>query len=377
MSVATVPLTSAISTASLSAAFWRWAASQRVLPVCRPEMIMACALPGSRLAPQSREDDQPVLGEIDQGGFNGLCIGESRGGAERRGGIAKPAKEPGGELMVNGGAAGRAGEGMVKGGCLEIGGNGNAGERHAGHQQRVLDTGKRVSRLNPEGQWIVKNVPELRIIDQALWDGVKARQGEPVSQTKAKAGKELGDRRRPRYLFSGLLKCGACGGGFVKISQEHFGCATARNKGTCSNLTTIKREELEATVLNGLQHHLMDPGLCEVFAEEYTRHMNKLRSERNASLEGYRAELVKVRKDIDRVIEAIIDGVPGSQVKDKMTRLEARKQELETLLGGGGLMRSLVDRIVLTPDKLEGRTRLSVDLFGALAGILVPTVRSD
>ena len=103
-------------------------------------------------------------------------------------------------------------------------------------------------------------------------------------------------------------------------------------QGICDNLSTIKREELEVTVLNGLQHHLMDPALCEVFAEEYTRHMNRLRNERNASLEGYRAELVKVRKDIDRVIEAIIDGVPGSQVKDKMTRLEARKQELEGLL---------------------------------------------
>ena len=32
------------------------------------------------------------------------------------------------------------------------------------------ETGKRVSRLNPEAEWIVKDVPELRIIDQALWE---------------------------------------------------------------------------------------------------------------------------------------------------------------------------------------------------------------
>ena len=38
------------------------------------------------------------------------------------------------------------------------------------------DTGKRVSRLNPESEWIVKDVPELRIVDQDLWERVKARQ---------------------------------------------------------------------------------------------------------------------------------------------------------------------------------------------------------
>ncbi len=31
-------------------------------------------------------------------------------------------------------------------------------------------TGKRVSRLNPESEWIVQDVPELRVIGQDLWD---------------------------------------------------------------------------------------------------------------------------------------------------------------------------------------------------------------
>ena len=37
-------------------------------------------------------------------------------------------------------------------------------------------TGKRVSRLNPASAWVTKEVPELRIVDQALWDQVKVRQ---------------------------------------------------------------------------------------------------------------------------------------------------------------------------------------------------------
>ena len=51
-----------------------------------------------------------------------------------------------------------------------------------------------------------------------------------------------------------------CGGGAVIWNQIRIGCANARNKGTCSNKHTIRRDQLEAAVLDGLQHHLMDPG---------------------------------------------------------------------------------------------------------------------
>jgi site-specific DNA recombinase len=39
-------------------------------------------------------------------------------------------------------------------------------------------TGKRVSRINPRDKWITTEVPELRIVDDALWRAAKARQGE-------------------------------------------------------------------------------------------------------------------------------------------------------------------------------------------------------
>jgi site-specific DNA recombinase len=38
------------------------------------------------------------------------------------------------------------------------------------------DTGRRVSRLNPRSEWIIKEVPELRIISNELWEATKRRQ---------------------------------------------------------------------------------------------------------------------------------------------------------------------------------------------------------
>ena len=46
------------------------------------------------------------------------------------------------------------------------------------NRQRFLrdpETGKRVARPNPRSEWITKVVPELRIIDDELWQGVQAR----------------------------------------------------------------------------------------------------------------------------------------------------------------------------------------------------------
>ncbi|HUS97935.1 MAG TPA: recombinase family protein, partial [Hyphomicrobiaceae bacterium] len=122
--------------------------------------------------------------------------------------------------------------------------------------------------------------------------------------------------------------------GFINLNADRVGCASARNKGTCHNRRTIKRGILEATVLDGLQQRLMDPALMEVFCEEYTLHSNKLRGEQNAAITGAKAELQKTTRELGRLVQAIIDGVPGRQVKDKMGELETRKEELEAQLKG-------------------------------------------
>ena len=264
------------------------------------------------------------------------------------------------------------------------------------------ETGKRVSRLNPEGDWIVQDVPELRIVEDELWKAVKARQGEQKADWNTEG---FWDRKRPRYLFSGLMECGVCGGGIVNLNGVRAGCANARNKGTCDNKRTMRRDLLEATVLDALAHNLMEPELFALFCDEYTRHMNKLRIDATASLAGYKAELTKVTKDIDRLIDAITDGVAVDQVKGKMLALDARKSELERLvretdeppallhpnmaehyrkeverlhaaLSGEKrhetveALRGLVDKIVLHPLPDGADATMAIDLHGDLAGIL-------
>lgn len=157
-------------------------------------------------------------------------------------------------------------------------------------------TGKRVSRLKPEEDWVATEVPALRIVDQALWDAVRARQGALKSKG---TDTPVWDRRRPRYLFSGLMRCGCCGSGFSKISADAFGCSAARNKGpaVCANRLTIKRDVLEAKVLDALSNHLMDPELVRLFCEEYVAERNRLAAEADASRAVLDGELARVKSN--------------------------------------------------------------------------------
>lgn len=178
------------------------------------------------------------------------------------------------------------------------------------------ETGRRRSRARSAHEQVAIEVPELRIIGQSLWDRVKARQAAldqrvPDSVSES-AGAPFWSKQRPRYLFSGLIVCGACGGGFSKISQQHFGCSTARNKAptACTNLRTIRRDQLEETVLGALRERLMDPALFKTFAEAFTAEWNKLQGNTAAEQMGRTGELQRVRQQIERLVDAIADGTP-------------------------------------------------------------------
>ena len=96
--------------------------------------------------------------------------------------------------------------------------------RRIWNRQRFVkdpDTGRRQARPNPESDWIIWDVPELRIVDDLLWQAVKARQATLKHGSRLDGTENhFRDRRRPRYLLSGLTRCGCCGGGYAMISVD-------------------------------------------------------------------------------------------------------------------------------------------------------------
>ena len=265
-----------------------------------------------------------------------------------------------------------------------------------------------MSRPNPPESWVIREVPHLRIVDDELWQAVKARQkvtrqaATTATAPEGQATPGFWAHQRPRYLLSGLLRCGACGGGYTKISAKLFGCAAARNKGTCDNRLNIRTEVLEDIVCTGLKERLMDPEIFKEFATAFIAERNTIIAHQNAHFGAAKTELVRVKARQKTLVKALGDGVPARMVKDEMIALEAREDELTALLAGQpaaepalhpnlaevyrekvadlhlalsdprtkdeafAIIRTLIDEVRLIPE--DGQLR--VELRGALAGIL-------
>ncbi|HEX5107178.1 MAG TPA: zinc ribbon domain-containing protein [Vicinamibacterales bacterium] len=263
------------------------------------------------------------------------------------------------------------------------------------------DTGKRVSRPNPPSEWVTTDVPELRIVDDEVWNQVKARQLEMRRVASSGDPKRFNQARRPKYLFSGLTKCAECGGGYVMYWRDRLACFGARSRGTCTNRLTISRQEVEERVLVALREKLMRGDLFEDFCREYVRELNRLRMEHRAGLSNARTEFARVEREIHKLVQAIKDGVSALSIKDELMSLEARKAELQSRLNApempellhprmadvyrdkvGGLcsaleneegrtgaveaIRALIETILLEPDG----DQLKITLKGDLAGML-------
>jgi site-specific DNA recombinase len=271
------------------------------------------------------------------------------------------------------------------------------------NRQRFLkdpETGKRIARPNPEHEWVRKEVPKLRIIEDDLWERVQA--------IKRRYSSRWGNKRQSKKrLFSGLLKCGCCGRGMTISRGDRYYCSARREKSTCNADRGIGAPELEQRILNGLRDILLgNERLIDEFTAEFKRELARLRKEGHGARRRLSKELQDVERGIRRCLDFITggDGDPGS-VRDQLRRLEARKREIDADLRTqeDGMeiaihpnlpelyrkkvaklqqalqheatrpqvvetIRSLVDRIEVTPGLERGHCEVTI--VGALAQIL-------
>ena len=266
-------------------------------------------------------------------------------------------------------------------------------------------SGKRLARPNPTDQWETVEVPNLQIIDDNLWDRVKARQKEVrIEMGRDSSGNALNRVHRRKYLFSGLLKCGVCGAAFTIVGKDRYGCAAHRSKGICSNSQSIRRQVIEDRILSGLKIRLMAPELVAAFMAEYTAEINRHAAEAEQDRQGQERDLATTNRKIDAVLKAVEDGMYTPSMKDRLISLEQHKEELEAELDAPPpsplrihpnihkvyerkvaelidvlnddsikaeaieIIRGLVDKVVLVPE--PNGTGLDAELHGDLATIL-------
>ena len=121
-------------------------------------------------------------------------------------------------------------------------------------------------RLRDEGDWVRVAVPDLRIVDEALVEAVRAEQARRTLPPGSRSA--VGARRR-RHLLSGLIKCGVCGANYVVGSKDYYRCASVKERGTCGNSASVRVTTIEDLALSTLQTELMTDEHARLFVTEF------------------------------------------------------------------------------------------------------------
>ena len=225
---------------------------------------------------------------------------------------------------------------------------------------RDPDTGKRVSRPNPQKDWQSVDAPQYRIVPAELWASVTARKPQKRSVQPA---------IRNKRLLSGLLRCGHCGAGMTLYdrfrNRQRIICSQARESGTCESRRRVFLDVIEATVVSGLREQLSAP---DVLAE----YLRGFREERRAAADAATRNRTKVERQlsvavaaIDRLVAAVADGVmTGDEARPKLSVLRAERADLETQLAKAQEDCSVIE---LHPEAVATYRRDLENLSAALA----------
>nr|BAM93337.1 putative recombinase [Sphingomonas sp. KSM1] len=184
-------------------------------------------------------------------------------------------------------------------------------------------TRRRIPKVNPKTDWVRHPVPELRIVDQADWDAVRARRKEAV-------GWSYRQQRKPKRLLSGMVACSECGGQYIVVSGELWGCSKKKSAGSCSNGRKVTTAELERRVLNGLQQQLLDPEVVRTVVREYHELHAKARADNAAARARLEKKLNEIASRVDRLVDAIARGAGHvEEVVDALAKAKVDRVALE------------------------------------------------
>jgi site-specific DNA recombinase len=204
-------------------------------------------------------------------------------------------------------------------------------------------TGKKVSRLNPESDWQIVEVPELRIVPMDLWNAVKARQD---AQTKVRADKEPTDRnrlganqllRRRKHLLSGLLKCGKCGANLTIAGsvEKRYYCSTAKElgKSQCSGFPGLSSDRASEHVLSVLQTQMLTDEAFQRFQRKYIAGLEQARQDLNSADKVREKKVKRLEKEKQNLLKAVKSGRANDILFDELEKvageLERTKAEYE------------------------------------------------
>ena len=215
--------------------------------------------------------------------------------------------------------------------------------------ERNPDTGRRRRVERPEAEWIVREDESLRIVSPELWDRAQAR----IKRSQHRPGP------RARYLFSGILRCGVCGGPFVKVDGYRYGCATHKDRGpaVCGNGMTVAVKIADRALLDDIRQRktLLSDEAVALFRRETAILLRAEKHNRgDGDGGGESARLAALEREIANMVAAIKAGAFSDSLRTALAAAEAERAALQEHAKADKAMATLPDFLPRAADVFRG-----------------------
>jgi DNA invertase Pin-like site-specific DNA recombinase len=222
-------------------------------------------------------------------------------------------------------------------------------ERYVGHfvwnktqWKKVPGEKKRRCVARPVSEWRTAELPHLAIIDPVLWaktqDRIKHVKESFGERTKGRFVKPANRAAAgSRYLLSGLLRCGVCGGSMSVTGGDkngkdgrRYACSQHASKGpaVCANSMSIKTTVADEVIATEIRERLATPQKLEEAAEIMREELAAALKEIPDQEGEVRDALAKVDNEIGNFVRAIAGGIDASSVAEALKGAEAKRDEL-------------------------------------------------
>jgi site-specific DNA recombinase len=205
-------------------------------------------------------------------------------------------------------------------------------------------TNKRVRRERPRTEWRIVERPELRIINERLWDRVQARLAW-AAQTFG-PGSRPGLRHRSSTspnLLTGFLKCGVCAANLVIVTgrgnagHPRYGCPQNFYRGACSNALKERADWIEERLFSALQNAVLHPAAIEYALGEFERQLEASFSDLDNKIGRMHQRSEQIQEELRNLVSIVASCGPTSALVEAINSREQELKEITRQLLGTGL----------------------------------------
>ena len=242
--------------------------------------------------------------------------------------------------------------------------------------------GVKCQRSRPESEWLRVPAPELRIVDEELWNAAHTRLAATRQTYLRTQGGRLWGRPPSglagKYLLTGLARCGVCGGGLEVRSRSHgrrrtffYSCSSFYRRGpeVCPNRYEIPMQAADIAVTEALLEELLTPDRLAVVLERLLARAAAERDAPDTIRVDVERQLAEVETALDRLTAAVAAGGDVPALVGAIKTQDARRGTLQARL-------TTMERPAVRFDRtLERRLRKAVEEWRAVLGRQVGQAR--